>query len=220
MFGGVAMMRLTVWLMGVVLLGLSSLATADTDTYKEGKDYTVLAEPLPAGVAPVTMYFYYGCRACYQLAEPVAGWSAEKEIPVGLVPAHSENGLVEAARLYHALGVLGQLKHYRAGYVLFQSQNHKAQGADRINEFLDEIGQDRNVFWAAWESDAVNQRLAGSLELTRLAGIASTPAFVVHGRYKVELSVIESAEGLFELLEYLVREKQAVAVSQTPSVAS
>ncbi|HAQ26191.1 MAG TPA: hypothetical protein DCQ80_09535 [Pseudomonas sp.] len=204
-----SMARMTGWLLGVLFFCMGGVAMAETPDFKEGRDYTVLAQPLPEGVAPVTMYFYYGCRTCYQLAEPVAGWSAEKHIAVGLVPAHSENGLVDAARLYHTLGVLGQLKHYSAGYVLFQSQQHKAQGVDRINEFLDEIGVERELFWAAWESDAVNQRLAGSLELTRLAGIASTPAFVVHGRYKVELSVIESVDGLFELLEYLVSEKAA-----------
>lgn len=206
------MVRLAGWLAGVMLLCVGFGAMAETPVFEEGKDYTVLAEPLPVGVAPVTMFFYYGCRTCYQLAEPIAGWSAEMKIPVGLVPAHTENGLVDAARLYHTLGVLGQLKHYRSGYVLFQDQKSKTQGVDRINEFLDEIGQDHAQFWAAWESDAVNQRLAGSLELTRLAGIASTPAFVVHGRYKVELSVINSVDRLFQLLEYLVKEKAPAPV--------
>lgn len=201
------MVRLAGWMVGVVLLCLGGGAVAEQPLFEEGKDYTVLAEPLPAGVAQVTMFFYYGCRACYQLAEPVMGWSAEKEIPVGMVPAHSESGLVDAARLYHSLAVLGQLKHYRAGYVLFQGKDHKAQGVDRINEFLDEIGQDRDQFWAAWESEAVNQRLGGSLELTRRASITNTPAFVVHGRYKVELAVIESVDRLFLLLEYLAKEK-------------
>lgn len=182
-------------------------ALAAEPAFVEGRDYKVLAQALPTGVAPVTMFFYYGCRACYQLSEPVAGWGQEKKIRVGLVPAHSETGLVDAARLYHTLGVLNQLQHYRGGYVLFQSERHEAEGVDRVNEFLDEIGQDREQFWAAWKSEAVDQRLAGSLQLTRLAGIASTPAFVVHGRYKVELSVIESVDGLFELLEYLVAEK-------------
>lgn len=203
------MSQVTRFLASLLLLCLAFGAQAEQATFTEGKDYTVLATPLPSGVAPVTMFFYYGCRTCYQLSEPFAAWSAEKKIPLGLVPAHTETGLVDAARLYHTLGALGQLKHYRAGYVLFQTEKHKAQGVDRINEFLDEIGQNRDEFWAAWQSDAVNQRLAGSLELTRLAGIISTPSFIVHGRYKVELSVIESVEGLFELLEYLVKEKSA-----------
>lgn len=205
--------RLVGWCAGVLLLCLGFSAMAEQPVFQQGKDYTVLAEPLPAGVAAVTMYFYYGCRTCYQLAEPVAGWSVEKKIAVGLVPAHSESGLVDAARLYHTLGVLGLLKHYRAGYVLFQDKENKAQGVDRINQFLDEIGQDHKQFWAAWESEAVNQRLAGSLQLTQLAGIASTPAFVVHGRYKIELTVIDSVDRLFLLLEYLVKEKAPAPAS-------
>lgn len=203
------MLQVTRFLASLALLCLALGAQAEQTTFTEGKDYTLLATPLPSGVAPVTMFFYYGCRTCYQLAEPMAAWSAEQKIPLGLVPAHTETGLVDAARLYHTLAALGQIEHYRAGYILFQSQQHKAQGEDRVNEFLDEIGQDREQFWAAWQSDAVNQRLAGSLELTRLAGISSTPAFIVHGRYKVELAVIENVDQLFELLEYLAKEKTA-----------
>ena len=172
--------------------------------FRAGEHYEVLEQPLPEGVAPVTEFFYYGCRACYQLADAIAAWSQENDIPVGLVPAHTENNLVDAARLYHTLAVVGRLDLYKAGFVLFQTEKSDLQGEDRINAFLAEQGVDQNLFWQSWKGEEVSRRLAGSYMLTRTAGILNTPSFVVHGRYKVDTSVIHSVEELFALLQYLV----------------
>jgi thiol:disulfide interchange protein DsbA len=175
----------------------------DTYSFNSGEHYTVLEQPLPDAVAPVIEFFYFGCRACYQLADAVAGWSEQTGIPVALVPAHTDTKLVDAARLYHTLAEMGEVQHYKAGYVLFQTNNSSKQGEARVNEFLQALQIDQERFWQVWGSDAVNQRLAGSFMLTRAAGITSTPAFVVQGRYRVEPSVIESVDELFALLEHL-----------------
>lgn len=171
--------------------------------YVEGRDYRRLEQEIP-GAPDVIELFYYGCRACYYLTDELNEWSQSKDITLSLVPAHSEDRLVDGARLFHTLGVLGRLDLHHEGYVLFQ-QPSELNGQDRINALLDQKGVAQDDFWNAWGSDAVNQRLAGSFQLTSLSGAQSTPAFIVQGKYVVEVGVIDGSEGLLGLLEHLVK---------------
>jgi thiol:disulfide interchange protein DsbA len=187
-------------------------AEKPTVSFTQGEHYQVLAEPLPQGVAAVTEFFYFGCRSCYQLAPAIAEWSQTTRIPVGMVPAHAETAMADAARLYHTFAQMGVLgKMYELGYVMFQTDEVKLQGKARIDSYLERHDVNKDTFWATWSSSAVEQRLAGSLMLTKMAKITKTPTFVVHGRYVVDLESLESVEQLFELLEHLVKEKQPQA---------
>lgn len=182
----------------------TSAAAAQTQTakhYVEGTDYRVLEQPIAEAPAVIEL-FYYGCRACYYLTDELADWSKAQEIPVSLVPAHGEEHLADGARVFHTLAVLGRLDLHVDAYVLFQQPN-ELQGADRINALLDARGVERDAFWQAWSSDAVNQRMQGSMQLTALSGAGSTPSFIVQGKYVVEPRLIESSEQLFDLLQYL-----------------
>lgn len=172
--------------------------------YVEGRDYTLLQQPFPDGAASVIEFFYYGCRACYYMTDEISEWSQASEIPVALVPAHTDTNLVDSARLFHTFNAIGRSDLYVYGYVLFQQEDATLHGEERINALLAEHNVDQETFWGAWSSDDVNQRLAGSYQLTKLAGISSTPSFIVAGKYRVELSVIEDAESVFDLLNYLV----------------
>lgn len=172
--------------------------------YIEGRDYTVLEQPFPEGAAPVIEFFYYGCRACYYMTDEISAWSQASKIPVALVPAHTDTTLVDSARLYHTFNAIGRSDLHVYGYILFQQEDANLQGEERINALLAEHNVDQELFWQTWKSDVVNKRLAGSYQLTQLAGVASTPSFIVAGKYRVELGVIEGTEGLFSLLSYLV----------------
>lgn len=172
--------------------------------FSEGKHYTVLAEPIAGEVAPVLEFFYFGCRTCYQLVPAIANWSHKTGIAVSLVPVHSQTAMTDAARLYHTfaeMGVLAQM--YELGYVIFQTEASELQGKARIDDFLLRHKVDQQRFWELWSSDAVNRRLAASLALTQQAQIYKTPAFVVQGRYLVDIDAITEVEQLFQLLDYL-----------------
>jgi thiol:disulfide interchange protein DsbA len=206
-------------LLSVVLVGCAAKTdepgAAVVPTFAEGEHYTHLAEPLPDNVAPVLLYFYYGCTSCKALALPLAEWSQSEGVNMGLVPVHDDSQLVDAARVFHALAVSGAGDRYVLGYDLFQDQNISLQGGERINAYLDRYQVNQNDFWQAWRSEAVEKRLVGSYWLTRAAGVRITPSFVVQGRYKVELPVINSFEELTELLAFLLSLETA-AVNEKP----
>ena len=204
----------------LVLFGAQSfaeVATKASDTKKqlpsttfvEGKHYQVLSRFLPTNsTVPVMEFMYYGCETCFKLAPAIAEWSYIKKIGVTLVPTHSENAMVNEARMFHTFDVMGVLdKMYEEGFIMFQDKQSKLQGEERVNSFLAQHSINKDKFWQAWKSDAVDARLKKSAELTKMAQIAKTPTFVVHGAYKVDIESVKSVEELFLLLEYLTAKK-------------
>lgn len=183
---------------------LESAQSIESRAYVAGQDYAVLDQPLAAEVAPVLEFFYYGCLACYNLTDPLSKWSQSSSIPVALVPAHSDTHLVDSARMFHTFNVIGRSDLYVYGYILFKQKDSDLEGEARVNALLKEHDVDQELFWAAWGSDEVNQRLAGSYQLTQLAGVQSTPSFIVAGKYRVDIKGLDDTEQLFSLLSYLV----------------
>lgn len=195
------------------LMPFMAQAQAIAPKFKEGVHFSKLEKPLPEGISPVIEFFYYGCETCYKLAPAIAQWAYEKKVDISLIPVHSENAMVDEARIFHTLTLVGALgKMYEEGFLLVQSKESKLQGVDRINEALDRHGVDKNKFWETWKSDAVNQRLASSAALTKQAQITKTPTFIVQGIYKVDITSIKSTDELFELLTYLMSKQPSAEV--------
>jgi len=207
-------MALSIQCIGAIAANESTVKEQPTNTvFVAGKHYQVLPQPLPTDPStPVMEFMYYGCKTCFQLSPAIAEWSNATKIGVTLVPAHSENAMVEEARIFHTfevMGVLGEM--YEEGFVIVQTDKTKLQGEERVNYFLAQHKVDKDKFWQTWKSDAVKQRLAGSAALTKQAKIYKTPTFVVHGVYMVDLESLKSVEELFVLLEHLAAKKPATA---------
>lgn len=193
------------------LLSLLSLTAWANTSFKEGEHYTRLAQPLPKGIATVTEFFYYGCTTCFELSPLLGDWIKEKKVSFALIPAHSETAMVDAARMHHTAQVIGAMNTlYAVNYKIVQ-HNMKLQGADRINHYLDLNGINKELYWQAWSSQQVEQRLQGSAALTKQAQVFKTPTFIVHGVYKVDIEKMSSIEQLFEVLDFLVANPPAPA---------
>lgn len=205
----------------LMFLALISFSSAQAETigpmrFEQKTHYQVLETPLPHGVAPVIEFIYFGCASCYQIAPVFSQWAKDNQVQVSLVPAHSETVMVDAAQLFHTFSVMGLLgKMYDIGYVIFQTNKVDLQGKERIDHYLKRHDVDVAQFWEVWNSDAVKQRLQHSAALTRLAKVAQTPTFVIHGRYVPNLQSVKSTEELFELMNFLLRlEDKAAPVNE------
>ncbi len=197
----------------VVLIGLLavSMQVSASVKFKENVHYTKLAEPMPAGLATVTEFFYYGCTTCYELVPIIDEWAKRQEVDYSVIPAHSETVLVDAARMHHTADVIGELSTlYTVNYRMMQHEM-PLQGADRVNHYLDQYKIDREAYWRAWSSAQVEQRLRDSAALTKQAQVFKTPTFIVHGVYKVDIEKMSSIEQLFEVLDFLVANPPAPA---------
>lgn len=187
---------------------LVDVAEEGVYNFEEGRHYVLLPEPIP-NMATVTEFFYFGCRSCYQLIPAVSQWRADSGHEVALVPVHTERRLVDAARMFHTFVEMGVLaKMYELGFVIYQSEDSKLYGKSRINDFLIRHKVDVKRFWETWGSERVNRRLQTSLQLTRLAQVIETPAFLVEGRYRVNTESVSSLDELFALFDFLVEKEK------------
>lgn len=177
-------------------------ATADSPAYAEGYDYHVLEQQI-IDAPDVIEIFFYGCEACYRLAPEVFSWSTEKAIDVVMVPAHNQQQLVSAARLFHTLDSMGLSNLQLEAFALYHEESEQ-DGEERINAMLQASDVEPEQFWSVWGSDIVNQRLSGSYALNAMLGVNVTPTFIVKGKYSVEIDEIGDSTGLFALLEHLV----------------
>ena len=185
----------------------------ETVNFEDGKYYQVLQEQIVPETVPLLKFFYFGCRACYQISPDLSKWSQRTGTAISLVPLHGETSQVDAARLFHTfaeMGVLGAM--YELGYVIFQTEEVKLQGKERIDFYLDRHKVDKETFWQAWSSEAVKEKLRNSLALSQKAAIHKTPGFVVRGKYLVKTEALASFDELFELLTYLLNKKPAQTV--------
>lgn len=170
--------------------------------YSEGRDYRALEQQI-INAPDVIEIFFYGCEACYRLAPELSRWSAEKTIDLVMVPAHNQQQLVSAARLFHTLDSMGLNNLQLEAFALYHEAS-ELDGEERINAMLQANDVEPEQFWRVWGSDIVNQRLSGSYALNAMLGVSVTPTFIVKGKYSVEIDEIGDSTGLFALLEHLV----------------
>ncbi|MFL0796690.1 MAG: DsbA family protein [Cellvibrionaceae bacterium] len=174
-------------------------------SFEEGKHYSVLERPLPTHMPDVVNFFYYGCRSCYQLSPVLLDWGNKSGYAIGLVPLHNETTFADSARMFHTFIEMGELeKMHELGYVIFQTKKSKAFGAERINEFLVRHKVDKDRFWELWGSEAVNERLRVSHQLSAQIGAFKTPTFIVKKRFMMDTDTITSMDEFFALLSFLV----------------
>lgn len=189
--------------------------------FQEGTHYEKLATPAAVEGADIVEFFYYGCKACYQLTGDMRNWRQKTGHRVAPVPAHAGGVQADGARFFHtyvALDAVQQL-HYPT-YVLFQVEQSETQGEARVNELLGTQNVSKDAFWRLWGSEEVSQAMAYSEHLTRQAQVIQTPTYVVHGYYKVKLDSLKSVDELFQLLEYLVEHKNpATKANSAPADA-
>lgn len=171
--------------------------------YVVGRDYQLL-EPQIIDAPEVIEIFFYGCEACYLLAPELTRWSAATNTDIVMVPAHNQQQLVSAARLFHTLDSMGLSELHPHAYALYHEQS-LLEGEDRINALLQANDVKPELFWSVWSSDVITQRLSGSYALNAMLGVRVTPTFIVRGKYRVEVDEIGEGDDLFALLEYLVK---------------
>jgi len=184
--------------------GSAALSPVSADnSYVVGQDYRVMDQAI-VGAPDVIELFFYGCEACSVIAPELESWSKERKLALGLVPAHSETQLVDAARLYHTLTSMGRGDLHIAAFKLYREESD-LKGEDRLNAFLSEQEVDQAEFWSAWQSEEVQQRLVGSYALNAMIRTRVTPTFIVHGKYVVEQDYLISDKGsVFSILDYLI----------------
>lgn len=179
--------------------------------FAEGKDYTVLENPLTlqkSGEKEVLEFFSYSCPHCYNLEPQMIKWIEEKkpeDVGFYQVPATGGKLWTFTAQVKYTADKLGLghefgLKYFEA---LHKDRNRRLMGDKEavIDFMVKEGGADKAKAEKAWSSLQVKSGLKRSAELFEQAGLTGVPAVVVNGKYLVQLTEFEK---FFSVIDFLL----------------
>jgi thiol:disulfide interchange protein DsbA len=172
----------------VLALLCATYAHADVTA---GKEYKLLNNPQPTtsgNKVQVQEFFFYGCSHCFHLHPELEKWAKKmpKDVELQYVPTIFNESWEPMARTYYALEALGQVKKLHDP--LFQAwnvQNIDLSDEARIADFVAKYGVDRTKFDAAYNSFALQSKIARSNQLVQAYNIRGTPTIIVDGKYSI-----------------------------------
>ena len=174
----------------VVALSLLVSGTALAEA-QLGKDYTLLnpAQPTSTHKIEVLEFFFYGCSHCYHLHPLLSAWEKNmpKDVELVFVPTVFRDSWEPMAYTYYALESMGkQAQLDDALYQAWNEDNMVLVDEDKIADFVARHGVDRTKFTAAYNSFAMQSKVARAKQMIRSYRINGTPTLVVDGKYMIE----------------------------------
>ncbi len=192
----------------LLLLGLPpAILAAD---FQEGKDYRVLDRPVPTSTGDkieVVEAFSYACPHCFSLEPATAEWLKTKPENVELVriAAIWRPDWEALARAYYAAAQLGVLdKVHKPLFEAIHTEKKPLATPEQLADFFAAQGVDKTTFLNAYNSFAVETHVQRGKQLIQRYAILGVPAFIVNGKYFVDLSTAGSAPRLFEVIDFLI----------------
>lgn len=163
--------------------------------------YRTLAEPQArAAVAKVEVieFFSYTCPICFSYEPGLSSWVARspervvfKRVPIGL-----RASWVPAQKMYFALEVMGKadVMHKKVFNAIHVDKMSVASD-EAIFTLIAALGLNRQQFTEAYNSTAVQTKLAQASQLQNAYGIDQVPLVSVDGRYLTSPAVAEELLG-------------------------
>jgi thiol:disulfide interchange protein DsbA len=169
-----------------LLVGSTAFAAVEM-----GKDYSLLNPPQPSDSKKIEVleFFFYECPHCFHLHPLLAAWekTMPKDVQLTFVPTIFRDTTEPLARTYYALESLGQIKQlddpiYQALHV----EKVPLYDLNSISDFVAKHGVDSAKFSAAYNSFAIQSKVARAKQMIRSYSINGTPTLVVDGKYVIE----------------------------------
>lgn len=195
--------------------------------YKEGVQYKVLPpemralptakaalDAVPPNHVEVIAFFSYGCPVCNRMEPEVEKWYESKknlniitfyDVPVDW--AHP--GWDNLARAYYiAEGAKVLAKAHPAIFKAVHQQGMKFPTKESLQEFfLTQVGMSRDQFNSLYDSFSVRRHLKQAELLREEYNIMSIPAFVINGKYYVDVQTAGSVSQTIDVVNYLVNKE-------------
>lgn len=191
---------------------------------RAGKEYTVLAEPVPTSEPnkiEVTEIFWYGCPHCYHLEPIITKWATTLPEDVHFVRMAALIGKLWSihGQLFLTLDTLKvENKLHAAIFDSIQTRKNILLTPDTMADFVAEHGVDRNKFLETYNSFGVQTRMEKDRKLQDKYAINGVPVIIVNGKYKVEFNeeYVTEPQALMRITNYLIKkEREALAAKGT-----
>lgn len=194
-------------LLPALLVSASVLAFGPAE---EGKEYSVLSRVLPVETGKkieVVEFFWYRCPHCDQLEPSLAAWAKKLPADVQLrpVPAVFRDDWQPAARIYYTLVEMGvQPKLHKKVFDAYHREGMDLNNETQLLAWAKKQGLDVAKFESTYKAFSTQSQTMRGAQLARDAGIRGVPSLVVDGKYLTTMSMAQTEERLFEVLDQLI----------------
>jgi len=206
--------QVTKWMAAAVLLISASAQAAD---YEAGKEYKVLAEPVPVladGKVHVEEAFWYGCPHCFHLEDIITPWKKNLAADVSFegVPAMFGRAWVSQAQFYYVADVLGVLDQVHGEiFKAIHVERQRLLDRDDQRDFLvAKAGVKAADFDKAYESFTVKSRMKQGDQRIRAFQISGVPALIVQGKYVIDATSAGGQDQMLKVADYLIAKGRAL----------
>lgn len=194
----------------LAVAGLFTMAAAfATDA---GIDYfpVVPAQPTDSGKkVEVVEVFSYACPHCASLAPTIESWAHKlpanvvyKRMPVSF----GRTQWAVTAKAYYALEALNEADRlHEKIFTAIHTQQINLFSEDVLFDWIEKQGVNRQKFLDAYNSFAVQSKMARGDQKSMAYGVDSVPTIVIDGKYRTSPSIAGGNTTLFPLMDELIK---------------
>jgi len=204
-------MRKLVALVGLVLS--MNVVAAD---YLEGRDYTILSNPVavtdPKKVEVVELFSYH-CPHCFHFEPLLETWKAKQPSDVDFkqMPAYWDPQMEPWVRGFYTAQVLGILdKTHMAAFNTFQIEKKHLNRALDWAELYSKYGVSVETVVKTYNSFGVTNLFnQAKLRIRNNYRASGTPELYVQGKYKIEFNdAVKTQEDMLKVADFLIEQER------------
>ncbi|MDO4874467.1 MAG: thiol:disulfide interchange protein DsbA/DsbL [Campylobacter sp.] len=208
----------------IKMLILSAFFALNLSALTEGVEYQTLAKPLNVPKNSVVKVFSYDCTHCYQFDRSITRKLMAKLDGVKFMPYHlSTKGKLgeSASKIFAALISIDEVngtdllsdesKFKQAKFAIYKARHDKnddfSNGKDKdrfLNLALEAAHVSKDDYEKALNSERAKELLDAWFASYDVASISGVPAFVVSGKYLINLSAASSIDEMAKIIQELL----------------
>jgi thiol:disulfide interchange protein DsbA len=191
----------------ILFLSASPAAFAEL---REGRDYRLVPFPQPvANPAKIEVleFFWYACPHCNDVQPALKKWKATmpRDVEFRMMPAVFRPNWEPLARAYYALDALGiEARLHDKIYDAIHLDQINLSDEKVLMDWMAKQGVDRQKFADAYNSFAMQSKIARSRQAGRDYDIHGTPTLVVDGKYITSPAMTGGNEAVIPVLNELI----------------
>lgn len=190
-------------------------AAANAAEFTAGKEYVELNNPVPVaepGKIEVVEMFWYGCPHCYQFEPTINPWIEKlpSDVDFKRIPAMFGGIWNAHGQMFLALESMNvEKKVHDAIFNAYHREGKKLDTPEKMAEFLEGQGVDKEAFLKAYNSFGVKSRAEQAKKLAMAYQITGVPVMIVNGKYRFDIGSAGGPQRALEVADYLIEKERA-----------
>jgi protein dithiol oxidoreductase (disulfide-forming) len=178
--------------------------------YLEGKDFTLLAEPVrptdPSKIEVVEV-FSYTCPHCMHFEPSIEAWTKKQPADVSVIQLHTSwraDMEVYQRGFYTAVALKIKDKVQMAVFNAYHIEHKELTTAQAWADFLAPYGVDKQTVIKTYDSFGVTSQINQANARTRAYKTSGTPEMVVGGKYRISTRTSGTQEDMLKVAQFLI----------------